>query len=204
MVTNKNNKINTITPGQKDVLEYIFRYIETHGYSPTLHEIADEIKYTLSTAQHYVEELKKKGFIRKNKNKSRAILPVDESSVMIMKLGTIAAGKPIEPIENPQPVLVPKSMISNSGQYYALEVKGDSMADDGIWDKDIIVVKHQFTANENDTIVAITEDGATLKQLKYKNGKPYLQPKNLKYPPIFPKEKLEIRGKFVGLIRSSN
>ncbi|KKS61716.1 MAG: LexA repressor [Candidatus Collierbacteria bacterium GW2011_GWE2_42_48] len=201
MLAKSNNKVNTITPGQKTVLEFIFRYIELHGYSPTLQEIADEIEYSLGTAQHYVEELEKKGFVRKSKNKSRAVLPVDGSSVTVMKLGLIAAGKPIEHVENPEPVLVPKSMVSRTGQYYALEVRGDSMADDGIWDKDIIVVKHQFTAEENDTVVAVTEDGATLKQLKYKDGKPYLQPKNRNYSPIFPKGKLEIRGKFVGLIR---
>ena len=204
MLAKPNNEVNTITPGQKAVLGFIFRYIELHGYSPTLQEIADEFKYSLGTSQHYVEQLQKKGFVRKSKNKSRAVLPVDESSVTVMKLGVIAAGKPIESIENPEPVLVPKSMVSGHDQYYALEVRGDSMADDGIWDKDIIVVKHQFTAEANDTVVAVTEDGATLKQLKYQNGKPYLQPKNPNYPPIFPKEKLEIRGKFVGLIRNSN
>lgn len=203
MVARKDGNVNTITPGQKAVLEYIFKYIEQHGYSPTLQEIADEFKYSLGTAQYYAEELRKKGFIRKAKNKSRAMLPVDESSITIMKLGTIRAGQPIEPIENPEPVLVPKSMVSKSGQYYALEVKGDSMTDDGIWDRDIIVAKHQFTADANDTVIAITEDGATLKQLKYKGGKPYLQPKNPKYMPIFP-DKLEIRGKFVGLIRRSS
>lgn len=201
MVANKNNKVNTVTPGQKDVLGYVFKYIEIHGYSPTLQEIANEFKYSLGTAQHYIEELLKKGFIRKAKNKSRAVLPVDESSATVMKMGTISAGQPIEPVENPEPVLVPMSMVSGPGQYYALEVKGDSMADDGIWDKDVIVVKHQFTADANDTVIAVTEDGAMLKQLRYKDGKPYLQPKNPKYPPIFPKEKLEIRGKFVGLIR---
>lgn len=203
MVAKKNGKVNTITPGQKTVLEYVFKYIELHGYSPTLQDIADEFKYSLGTAQHYIEELKKKGFIRKAKNKSRAVLPVDESSATVMKMGFIRAGRPIEPIENPEPVLVPRSMVEKPGQYYALEVQGDSMADDGIWNKDIIVVKHQFTADANDTVVAVTEDGATLKQLKYKDGKPYLQPKNPKYEPIFPKEKLEIRGKFVGLIRNS-
>ncbi len=182
-------------------MEYIFKHIKLHGYSPTLQEIANEFKYSLGTSQHYVEELQKKGFVRRTKNKSRAVLPVDESSVTVMKLGVITAGKPIEPVENPEPVLVPKSMVRGTGQYYALEVRGDSMADDGIWDKDIIVVKHQFTAEENDTVVAVTEDGATLKQLKYKDGKPYLQPKNRNYSPIFPKGKLEIRGKFFGLIR---
>lgn len=200
MVAKKISNVNTITPGQKAVLEFIFKYLEQHGYSPTLQEIADEFRYSLGTAQHYLEELKKKGFIRKAKNKSRAVLPVDESSATIMKMGFITAGQPIEPIENPEPVLVPRSMVSKPGQYYALEVKGDSMADDGIWDKDIIVVRHQFTADANETVVAVTENGATLKQLKYKEGRPYLQPKNPKYSPIFP-EKLEIRGKFVGLIR---
>lgn len=202
MVAKKNGKVNTITPGQKTVLEYVFKYIELHGYSPTLQDIADEFKYSLGTAQHYIEELKKKGFIRRAKNKSRAVLPVDESSATVMKMGIIAAGQPIEPVESPEPVLVPKSMVAKPGQYYALEVKGDSMADDGIWDNDIIVVKHQFTADADDIVIAVTEDGATLKQLKFKGSKPYLQPRNPRYDPIFPK-KLEIRGKFVGLLRKS-
>jgi len=201
MLTNKSDEVKTLTPGQKKYLEFIFKFIELKGYSPSLKDIAGNFNKSLSTAQHFVDVLGKKGYLRKTKYKSRAILPVDESSVAVMKLGVITAGQPIEPIEHPEPVLVPKSMVSNSGQFYALEVRGDSMADDGIWDKDIIVVKHQFTADENDTVVAVTEDGATLKRLKYNNGKPYLQARNPKYKPIYPKEKLEIRGKFVGLIR---
>lgn len=200
MLPRSNSSVKTLTPDQKVVLEFVFNFIGKHGYSPTLRDIAQERKCSIGTAQHYMEELEKKGYIRKGKNKSRAVLPVDNKSGSIQKLGFISAGNPIEPIENPELVLVPREMVSKPGQYYALEVNGDSMADDGVWDKDLIVVKHQFTANENDTVIAITEDGATLKVLKYKEGTPYLQPRNSKYAPIFPKEKLEIRGKLVGII----
>lgn len=203
MLSRHQKKVKPITPKQRKILEFIFRFIEIRGFSPTLKDISEEFSHSLSTSQHYVEELEKRGYLRKVKNKTRAIMPVDESSVTIMKLGFISAGSPIKTTEAPDAILVPKNMVSKQGQYYALEVKGDSMVDEGIWDGDVIIIKHQFTGKNNDTVVAITEDGATLKVLKFKNRKPYLQPRNPKYKPIFPKQ-LEIRGVFCGLIRNNN
>jgi repressor LexA len=91
-------------------------------------------------------------------------------------------------------------MISKPGNYYALKVEGNSMIEDGICSGDVVIIKHQKTADDNETVVAVTEDGATLKRLRKRGGRPYLEPKNKKLENIYPDE-LEIRGKFIGLIR---
>lgn len=118
-------------------------------------------------------------------------------------LGFIAAGKPIEPIENAEPIQIPNNIkLAPNQSYYALKVKGDSMIDMGILDNDVVLIKHQMTADIGDTVVGITEKGATLKVLGQKNGRTILQPRNPKYEIIIP-EQLEIRGKFVGLIRNA-
>ena len=193
------NKQKLLTPRQKKVLDYIREFKEIKGFSPTLNEIAKHIKKSLSTAQHYVEEFKDRGFFRKSENMARGISPVEETQKILL-LGYISAGEPIEPIENPEPISIPVSMINNSGNYYALKVKGNSMIDDGIADGDIAVIQHMITANNGDTVVAITEKGATLKVLRKQKGLIFLEPRNRKLKNIYPKE-LEIRGKFCGLIR---
>lgn len=191
-----------LTPRQKKVLDFIRRFAEENGYSPSLGEIAKFLKKSISTAQYYVEELERRGYLRKKESFARGISLIPESSDRIFLLGYIAAGESIEPLENPEPVSVPISMISSPGQYYALRVKGDSMIEDGICDNDIVVIKHQLTADPGNTIVAITEKGATLKILRKKNGRIFLEPRNRNLSNIYPKE-LEIRGKFCGLIRGS-
>lgn len=195
----KVNKQKLLTPKQKRVLDYIRKFKRKRGYSPTLNEIAKYLKKSLSTAQHYVEELKERGFIHKKENLARGINPVKETQNILL-LGYISAGEPIEPIENPEPISVPISMISKAGNYYALKVKGDSMIDDGVIGGDIVVIQHMITASEGDVVVAVTEKGATLKVFRKINGKIFLEPRNKKLKNIYPKE-LEIRGKFVGLIR---
>ena len=195
----KVNEKKFLTPRQKKVLDYIREFKEEKGYSPTLNEIANYLKKSLSTAQHYVKELKNRGFLRKSENMARGINPV-EGARKILLLGYISAGEPIEPIENPEPIRVPISMISNNSNYYALKVKGDSMIDDGIIDEDIVVIQHMITANDGDTVVAVTEKGATLKIFRKTGNNVFLEPRNKKFKTIHPKE-LEIRGKFCGLIR---
>ena len=194
-----NNQI-PLTPKQKKVLDFINQFTEENGYSPSLNEIAKFIGKAVSTAQHFVNELQSKGYLQKEENVARGISSVTEQNGRIFLLGTIAAGEPIEPLENPEPIEVPIEMISASGDFYALKVKGDSMIDDGIENDDTVVVKQQSVASPGDRIVAITEKGATLKVLRLKNGKPYLEPRNKNLENIYPKS-LEIRGKFCGLIR---
>jgi repressor LexA len=190
----------SLTPKQKNVLDFIQKFVKDNGFSPSFRDISTYINKSISTAQHYVEELETRGFLQKTDNIARGISPASLQGGRIFKLGIIAAGKPIEPLENPEPIDVPASMVFGNGDFYALQVKGTSMVDDYIQDGDIIIVRHQNTARDGDRVVAITENGATLKVYRERDGKIYLEPRNSELKNIYPKE-LEIRGKFCGLIR---
>lgn len=190
-----------LTPKQKKVLDFINRFAVKHGYSPSLEEIANYLLKSVSTVQHFIEQLQAKGYLQKKENVARGIAITDEDNKQIFKLGYIAAGEPIEPIENPEPIDVPASFVQPPGNYYALQVKGNSMIEDNIVNGDTIIVKHQQIAEDGDRVVAITENGATLKVFRNRGGRIYLEPRNKNLKPIFPKE-LEIRGIFCGLIRN--
>lgn len=195
-------KVKPITGRQKEALDFINSFINKMGYAPSLREIADFLETeNLSTAQYFVQQLEQKGYLKKDPHKNRGITTITQKWTVPL-LGCIAAGQPIEPIEDPEPVQVPTSIkLNKNHSYYALRVKGDSMIDMGILDQDIILVKHQMSADLGEVVVGITEDGATLKILGRENGKIVLKPRNQNYENIFPTT-LEIRGIFVGLIRS--
>lgn len=190
----------TLTPKQKQILDFLTSYIKENGYSPSLEEIARKFKKTIPTIFQHIENLKSKGFLLKTDNISRGI-QLNNAQDEVMLLGKIAAGIPIEAIENPEPIKIPAGMLNTPGNYYALLASGNSMIEDGIFDGDTVIIKHQNTAEDGDTIVAITEDGATLKKL-YRDGKRIrLQPANQTFLPIFPKE-IEIKGKVIGILRN--
>ncbi|MBI3103542.1 transcriptional repressor LexA [Candidatus Daviesbacteria bacterium] len=192
----------TLTPKQKSILDFITSFSTNKGYAPSLEEIGKKFELVISTVHQHVKALETKGYLKKENNQPRGVSLFEQTpdAVEIPLLGNIAAGTPIEPIENPEPIKVPKNLVSKHGDYYALKVKGNSMIEDGIWDNDIVVIKSQPTADNGDTVVAITEDGVTLKRYKNQNGKIFLEPRNSRLENIYPKS-LEIRGKFVGLIR---
>lgn len=191
-----------LTGKQKQVLNYINSFLQENGYAPSLQEIADFLGKKLSTAQYFVNQLEEKNHIRRDNYKERGITPISASRKVPL-LGIIAAGEPIEPIENPEDIEVPQTIdIDTKYPHYALRVEGDSMQDMGILNNDIALIRHQLTAENGDVIVGITEKGATLKIYKKKNGEIILEPRNKDYDIVKPK-KLEIRGKFVGLMRQS-
>jgi len=192
----------SLTPKQKRVLDFVNRFAAKHGYAPSLQEIATHIDKSISTVQHFVVELKEKGYLQKIENVARGIRITEQTARQIFKLGYIAAGNPIDPIENPEPIDVPASLLKTPGNYYALQVKGDSMVEDNILDGDMIVIRHQQIAKDGDRVVAITENGATLKVYRKKMGEVYLEPRNHKLANIYPKE-LEIRGIYCGLLRNN-
>lgn len=194
--------LESLTGKQKQTLDFINSFVREKRYSPSLQEIAGYLGKNLSTAQYFVNELKEKGYLKKTAGKARGIHLVSDSHSVPL-LGYIAAGEPIEPIENPEEITVPENIkIDTRYPHYALKVKGDSMRDMGVLNGDIALIKHQLIANNGDAVVAITENGATLKVFKKTNGKILLEPRNKDYPVIEPKE-LEIRGKFIGLIRNA-
>lgn len=196
-------EVKPLTARQRQVLNFLNSFVREKGYSPSLKEIARELKTSnLSTAQYFVEQLKEKRYLKKNKGKTRGITSLPNLHTIPL-LGYIAAGEQIEPIENPEEISISDNIkIDTRYPHYALKVQGDSMIDMGILDNDIVLIKHQMTAENGDIVVGVTEKGAALKVYKKQNGKIRLEPRNKDYPVIKPKE-LEIRGKFVGLIRNS-
>lgn len=194
-----------LTPKQKQIFEYIKKYIREYDYSPSLEEIGRRFKLVKSTVHQHVETLRVKGYLKKIENQPRSI-EINKKKrspglVEIPLLGAIAAGEPIEAIEDKETIEVPKSQLSKSGEHYALRVCGDSMIDEGIFDGSTVIIKKQPTVENGETAVAlINGNEVTLKKIyKEKNGF-RLQPANPNLKPIFTKE-LTIQGKVVSVIR---
>lgn len=197
--------IRTLTPKQKKILDFIVNYSDKKGFSPSLEEIKHHFKLKASSTIHqYIETLKYKGYLKKEENKPRSVIPMKENLEMIEipLLGFIAAGEPIEAIENPEPFFVSKQFIPQPGQHYALKVKGNSMIDEGIFEGDTIIIKEQKIANNGDTVVAIiNRNESTLKKIYREGNRIRLQPANQSLLPIFTDE-VEIRGKVISIIRN--
>ncbi len=192
-----------LTKKQKEVLNFVIRSLAKNGYAPSLQEVANFLETeNISTAQYFIQELEGKGYLKKKSGIARGISPLSQSQSVPL-LGIIAAGEPIEPLENSEEISVPDNIsIDTRYPHYALRIRGDSMRDMGILDNDIVLIKHQLSAQPGDVIVAITEKGATLKIFRKNGEQIFLEPKNKDYPIVYPKS-LEVRGKFVGLIRSN-
>ena len=198
-----------ITKRQKQVYDFVKVFIDDKGYSPTLEEIKKRLKLSaVSTIHQHINALIDKGYIKKFDNLARAIEIKDarqnqgQDFIEIPLLGMIAAGEPIEAIEIPETVSVPKDLTLGQGRHYALKVKGDSMQDAGIFDSDTVIVREQPVVDNGEIGVAIVNGNeATLKRIyKEKNGV-RLQPANKNYKPILTKNVL-IQGRVTGVLRS--
>jgi len=192
-----------LTKRQKQILDYIKKFIKDKNYSPSFEEIRRHFKFvSKSTVHHHIEILKEKGYL----NHARTIeLPKGEKSsglVEIPLVGTIAAGQPIEAVENPEMIKVSKNQLSKSGEHFALQVQGDSMINEGIFDGDTVVIRKQPDAENGETVVALLNGNeVTLKKIfKEKNGF-RLQPANPNIKPIYTKE-LTVQGKVISVIRN--
>lgn len=195
-----------VTKKQKQVLDFITDYQKRKGYAPSLNEIRKKFKLaSVSTAHFHVSKLRDLGLLSKVKNKPRAIEATGrETMIKIPLLGTIAAGQPIEAIENKETIAVPKSKIPSSGEIYALRVLGSSMIDENINDGDIVLVKQQATADNGQKVVALIENHeATLKKF-YKEGRQIrLQPANKDMEPFIFRNRrdISIQGIVLDIIR---
>lgn len=196
----------TLAPVQRQTLEFLRNYLAERGYGPTLKDIAEHIGVkSVSTAHFHLERLEDKGFIRRGEDGSIELIECTKPQLgptAIPLCGVIAAGMPIEAIEQKTMIDVPSSMISGRGEIYGLEVSGDSMIDAHICDRDIVVLRRQDSADDGDIVVALLEDGtATLKRYRrLKNGKVMLIPANPNLSPIT-LDKVAIQGKVIGVIR---
>lgn len=195
-----------LTRRQRDILEFFSAYVEEHGISPTLEEVAAHFNVNKVTVFGHVAEMERKGVLRRRaRGVSRGLEIVDveaESSqpLALPVLGKIAAGAPIETIEEPEQLDF-TSLIPEGRDVYALEVSGTSMIDDAIADGDIVLIERRESAHNGETVVAVLEDGnATLKRFYREDGRIRLQPANATMDPIYVDE-VEIRGVVIGVVR---
>ncbi|OGZ19517.1 MAG: repressor LexA, partial [Candidatus Nealsonbacteria bacterium RIFCSPHIGHO2_01_FULL_38_55] len=176
-----------LTKRQKEILDFVENYSQKKGYSPSFEEIRKKLKLaSVSTIHFHISKLKQGGYLGKIENQARAIsISSKEPMIKIPLLGTIAAGQPIEAIENKETIAVPKSLIPSSAEVYALRVVGKSMIDENINDGDIVLVRQQETAENGQKVVALIDNHeATLKKFYKERGHIRLQPANKSMEPL--------------------
>jgi repressor LexA len=196
-----------LTDKQKIFLNYVSKYMDEWGRSPSFDEICAELKFnSYNTVTTYLKILERKGYIRlpKEKNRKRAIeviSPVETRRFEFPLLGMVAAGKPIEAVEDVRAIEVPPSMTGN-GDHFVLQVRGDSMQEDGILDGDFVVIRKQPTAENGETVVALIDNEATVKKYFKRKNHVELRPAHTGMEPIRVRQgDLRIEGKVVGVMR---
>jgi repressor LexA len=209
---------NNLTPRQIQLLCLIKKFQDNNFYLPTIGELASELGISRSTTFEHIEELRKKGYLSNGTGRARSLelslkahkLPAlsaqEKSNLSIQKTegislaGRVAAGLPIEAIENKESLSL-KSCFGNTEEIFALEVQGDSMTGDGISDGDYVICRKSSTADDGQLVVAIVDgENATLKRFYKETNKARLQPSNDEYQPIY-SENCRIEAVVIGLIR---
>lgn len=196
---------------ERQVLEFVTQYIQRHGFAPTLVEIAESLKLSApSTVHEHLQRLAQKGFIKKTPGFERGIELVDkkirlnaeETAIELPVLGFIAAGVPLEPHTDPNYYLsVPAAFLNNKKSGFVLQIKGNSMIDEGILDGDFAVIQHQQDAQNGDIVVAVLPNGmATLKRIFFEKDRIRLEPANSSMSPIFTTH-VKVQGKVVAIFR---
>lgn len=201
----------SLTKRQEEILNYLKEFMVSHGYPPTVREIGKDLGLSSPATIHtHLNNLAKKGFIRKDESKNRAIELLveneyanrDENVVNVPLLGKITAGSPIEAIEKPDEYFsIPSYLVPRNKEVFTLNVSGCSMINAGILDGDIVIVERQNTARNGEIVVAMTDENeVTLKTFYKENGYFRLQPENDTMDPII-LNNVTILGKAIGLYR---
>ncbi len=194
---------------QQQILDFIRQHIQSNGSAPTLRQIADAIGVSsLATVHEHLQALEEKGLIKRKAGKVRSIdlsepeFNADPGGFEAPILGFIAAGAPIEPYTDPNATMsIPQMMVSGKKRTYVLQVRGESMIEDGIMDGDHVIIEQTEAAANGEIVVALLDNGmATLKRFFKESTRIRLEPANAKMSPIFVKN-VRIQGKVVGLVR---
>jgi repressor LexA len=205
--------VSSLGPRQKKILDFILGTVEDRGYPPSVREIADAVGLASpSTVHAHLEALQRKGYIRKDATKPRAI-EISYAPGMgpsssrdgvrhVPLVGRIAAGSPTQALEEIEDVLPLPASIVGDGTFFMLKVKGDSMHDAGIHDGDYVVIRKQDDATSGEIVAALLDDEATIKTLVRKDGRTILRPENPAFEPIEITGDGRIMGKVVALLRS--
>lgn len=198
-----------ISKKQEEILEYIKSQILSRGFPPSVREICEAVHLKSTSSVHsHLEMLEKNGYIRRDPTKPRAIEILDDEfgltrreMVNIPMIGTVAAGQPILAEENIEGYFpVPVEFVPN-GQTFMLRVKGDSMINAGILSGDQVLVRQTDTAINGDIVVAMIDDGATVKTFYKEKDHIRLQPENDSMDPIIVGNEVQILGKVFGVFR---
>ena len=205
-----------LTKKQKELYDFLDHYIKSNQISPSFEEMKKAVNLKSKSGIHrLITSLEQRGFIKRLKHKARAMEITkklyqnnsNESSYEIPLLGAIAAGNPIEAIENPDEYIsVPSNFMSPNNQYFGLKVKGLSMIDKGIFDGDVAVIKKTSSVLNGKIAAVLTNDNEiTLKTININNNKIYLIPANKNFEEkIFNIEEVQIQGALTGIIRKYN
>lgn len=204
-----------LTARQRRILEFIRTWVERHGYPPSVREIGEAVGLVSpSSVAYQLKELEKKGFLRRDPNRPRAVDvrppgdPLDDEATRshrpapayVPMLGRIAAGGPIlaeQAVEDVFPL--PRELVGE-GEVFMLQVKGDSMLDAAICDGDWVVVRQQPTAESGDIVAAMLDGEATVKTYRRRDGHVWLMPQNPAFDPI-PGDDATIMGRVVTVLR---
>src|SRR6201988_2867215 len=202
-----------ITKRQRQVYDFISDFVQQNQYSPSFEEIGDGLGLSsLATMHKHISNLEKKGLLTRDYNKSRSIdlLPPKgrlkqsmsvNTGVVLPLVGRIAAGQPIEAVENPETISLADFV--RSKEVFVLEVRGESMQDEAILDGDYVLVEKAKTAHNGEIVVALVDkDEATLKRF-YREGESIrLQPSNVNMRPIIvPAASVDVQGRVIGVLR---
>ena len=198
-----------LTPRQAEILSYITQYSDQKGYAPTLQEIGDRFGLSsVATVHKHISHLVEKGYLaRQRRNASRDLEVVAQESgavgmASIPLLGTVAAGLPIEALEDQENLNLPVEWLGK-GRTFALKVRGDSMIEEQIRDGDTVVVEAREEARNGETVIALVDgDSVTVKQYYREGSQIRLQPANPTVPVLtVAEERVQVQGVVIGVLR---
>lgn len=196
-----------LTRRQQEILTFVQRYAESHGYPPSVREIGQAMGLTSSSTVHsHLEALARKGFLRRDPSKPRALEVLHNGhgsqarAVSLPVIGQVTAGSPILADQNIEDYVALPADLTRGSEAFVLKVRGDSMIEDGILDGDMLVVRRQQTAAEGDIVVARIGDEATVKRFYREGDRIRLQPANQAMEPILVRD-VVIEGKAVAVLR---
>ena len=198
-----------LTKRQREILTYLAAYSEQNGFAPSFEEIAEQFSYSsLATVHEHLSNLERKGYIKRSYNESRAIeiLPTEATprAIELPIFGSVAAGVPIESMEQGETMCVPDTFVRRGGNHYVLRVRGNSMIDEQIRDGDFVVINERRSADNGEMVIALMNgSSATVKKFyRERDGRIRLQPANETMPPIYVNENdVMIQGIVVGVMR---
>jgi len=208
-----------LTRRQKELYDFLLNFVDQNGYSPSFEEIAEGMKLSsLATVHKHITNLEQKGLLRRDYNRSRSIdllkprglmktslavaaAATAQANLSLPLLGRIAAGQPLEAVENPESISL--ADFTRSKEVYVLQVKGESMQDEHILNGDYVLVEKANSARDGEIVVALVDGSeATLKRIYVEGSKVRLQPSNAAMQPIIvPAASVQVQGRVIGVLR---